>query len=325
MEYRTNTGNPVRAIDGLTFAVVRNSITGILGVNGAGKTSTIRVLTGLRSPTSGNVSIEGHDVVSNPKRVKAMTGVSFGGAHGLYGRLSAAENCELFALLNGSSQRNAKMSVERVLKAVDLTEESDRPFEQLSTGMKQRVHIARALVNDPTIVYLDEPTAGLDPISSTTVRSLIPKMREEGRTVVLTTHLLFEADNLCDHIIILDKGKIVDQGSPFTLKERYSQGIVLEFHTLACNVNSIMSLSEKLYSQFSGNVTSVDMELLDSNVRLVIKLKSTITDDREADYCANAIEEYLSDYSNKWWRIIRPMTLEEAFVAAINISRKVKK
>lgn len=322
VEYNSSTDAPIRAVNGATFTVDRQTITGILGVNGAGKTSTIRVLTGLRRPNAGNVHVEGHDIISEPKVVKQFSGVSFGGSLGLYGRLSAFENCELFALLAGSNRRVARKSADRVLRAVELSEYRDRPVEQLSAGMKQRVHIARALVNEPSIVYLDEPTAGLDPFSARTVRSLIPKIREEGKTVVLTTHLLHEADALCDQVIIMDQGKIIDEGPPASLKERYTGGVVLELYAPTIELDVSMGLADEVLTRFSQLVAIVEGEVVATGLKLVVRLRPSIIGNDEVEAAAVPIERFLTTVAPHWRRVIRPSTLEEAFLTAITTSRE---
>ena len=322
VEYDSSSDTPIKAVDGITFAVGSQTITGILGVNGAGKTSTIRVLTGLRRPHSGKVLIEGHDIVSDPKAVKRFTGVSFGGSLGLYGRLSAFENCELFALLAGSNRGVARKAAERVLQAVELSEYMDRAVEQLSAGMKQRVHLARALVNEPTIVYLDEPTAGLDPFSAGTVRSLIPKIREEGKTVVLTTHLLHEADLLCDQVIIMDQGRIIDQGPPASLKERYTRGVVLELYAPEVDLAVSLSLADNVRNLFPQLVAIVEGEVVASGVNLTVRLRPSIIGHDEIEAAVEPIEQYLATKGPHWRRTVRPSTLEEAFLTAITTARE---
>lgn len=325
VDYTAISANSIRAVDCISFAVKRHSVTGILGVNGAGKTTTIRVLTGLRRPTSGSITVEGYNMDTDVKEIKRLTGVSFGGTQGLYGRLSPYENCELFALLSGSSQRQARVDADQALGIVEMGEEKHRPVEQLSVGMKQRVHIARALVNRPSVVYLDEPTAGLDPFSARNIRSFIPRLREEGKTVVLTTHLLFEADDLCDQIIILDRGAIVDEGNPESLKTRYSQGVILELYTPSIDLDATIGLSDALTEEFSNYVIFTESEMLDLGIKLAVRLRPSINSDDEVSYCCDQISDYLVQFGNDWQLFVRRSTLEEAFVAAINNSRETQR
>jgi ABC-2 type transport system ATP-binding protein len=205
--------NGLRALDSLSFAVETGEIFGFLGPNGAGKTTTIRVLTGQLRPTSGVAQVAGCDVVEERHRLKPRIGVVFE-CQNLYERLSARDNLVFFARLYGVS----KERVDRVLDQVGLTGRARDRIKEYSNGMRQRLLIARALLHEPEILFLDEPTRGLDPNLARDLRSIIAGLAQQGVTVFLTTHYMEEADQLCDRVAIVDQGRIVALDTPARLK-----------------------------------------------------------------------------------------------------------
>lgn len=209
---------PVKAVDDISFAVDPGEIFGLLGHNGAGKTTTIRMLTGRTRPTSGVARIAGLDVARELNRVKPLINLVFEDAN-LYERLSGADNLSVFARLYGVPRSR----VDSLLELVGLTEARGRKVKTYSTGMKQRLLIARALINEPKVLFLDEPTRGLDPTSARDLRALIRSLSDEGTTVFLTTHYMNEADELCDRVAFLKAGQIVALDTPTELKLRYGQ------------------------------------------------------------------------------------------------------
>ncbi|HLG10354.1 MAG TPA: ATP-binding cassette domain-containing protein, partial [Dehalococcoidia bacterium] len=216
------------ALKGLNLRVARGSVFGLLGPNGAGKTTTVRILSTLLTPTAGHASVMGYDVVKDTSQVRRRIGFVLGGDRGLYGRLTGKENLEYFAALNHVEPRLASRRADELLQAVGLFERRDSLVEQYSRGMKQRLHIARGLLTDPEVVFMDEPTIGLDPQVAQEVRSIIPQLASQGKTVLLTTHYMFEADVLCEQLALIDHGEIVASGSPTEIKRRVSQIRVLE-------------------------------------------------------------------------------------------------
>ena len=208
----------VRAVDNVSFDVAEGEILGLLGHNGAGKTTTIRVLTGRARPTRGHARIAGHDVVRERELVKPLINLVFE-EQNLYERQSGRENLELFARLYGAPSAR----VPELLERVGLTAAASRKVKTYSTGMKQRLLVARALVNDPRVLFLDEPTRGLDPSSARDVRGIIREHAREGATVFLTTHYMEEADELCDRVAFLAAGAIVALDTPRELKLRYGE------------------------------------------------------------------------------------------------------
>jgi ABC-2 type transport system ATP-binding protein len=208
----------LRAVDEVSFSVAEGEILGLLGHNGAGKTTTIRMLTGRARPTSGRALIAGLDVVHERERVKPLINLVFE-EQNLYERQSGRENLELFGKLYGAPPAR----VPELLERVGLTDAASRRVRTYSSGMKQRLLIARALVNDPRVLFLDEPTKGLDPSSAREVRGIIREHARAGATVFLTTHYMEEADELCERVAFLAAGKIVALDTPRELKLRYGE------------------------------------------------------------------------------------------------------
>jgi ABC-2 type transport system ATP-binding protein len=208
----------VKAVDDITFQVQRGEIFGLLGPNGAGKTTTIRMLTGQITPNSGSARVAGCDVVSDHERLKGLIGVVFEDQN-LYERLSARENLRFSCWLYGLTESR----IDELLDLVHLIDKADKSVRTFSTGMKQRLMVARSLLHKPPVLFLDEPTRGLDPISARDVREIITNLSREGTTILLTTHLLEEADQLCQHLAFIVGGKLVATGTPFELKLAHGQ------------------------------------------------------------------------------------------------------
>ncbi len=221
------------AVDGITFDVRKGEIFGVLGPNGAGKTTTIRMMCGLLMPTSGDVKVLDMDV-SDPKfskRLKQKINMVSGGERGLYYRLSGRQNLHYFADLYGIPKGEQKAIVSEVLDLVKMTDAADKKVEEYSRGMKQRIHIARALLNRPEIIFLDEPTIGLDPEISLQIRKIIKELSEKGTTIILTTHYMTEAEELCDRMILLKKGKIVGYGTVNELRDKVADDTMIRIVT----------------------------------------------------------------------------------------------
>ena len=207
-------GKPVVA--GVTFEVRAGEIYGLIGPNGAGKTTTFRILAGLVRPSGGTARICGVDIAVDPG-AKGKLGFSTGSA-GLYGRLTAREQLEYFGALQEMNPKTMEPRILEVADALDLTRLLDRRCEKLSTGEKQRVSIARAVIHDPPVLILDEPTAGLDVLASRFLRDYIVRARGQGKAILFSTHYLAEAELLCDRIGLLHAGKILREGPPAALK-----------------------------------------------------------------------------------------------------------
>jgi len=208
----------VHAVNGISFTVAEGEIFGLLGHNGAGKTTTIRMLTGRTLPTSGKVCVAGFDVVEHLDRVKPLINLVFEEPN-LYERLTGRENLRFFAELYAVDAKRP----DELLALVDLLDAADRKVKTYSSGMRQRLLVARALINDPRALFLDEPTRGLDPTSARELRDLVAGLSDKGTTVFLTTHYMEEADELCDRVAFLSHGEIVALDAPRELKLRYGQ------------------------------------------------------------------------------------------------------
>jgi sodium transport system ATP-binding protein len=212
------------AVKGVSFQCYAGEVYGLLGPNGAGKTTTIRMLTTILRPTSGTARIAGHDVVREPEEVRRVIGVLPENA-GIYGRLTAREAVRYAGRLYGVHPEVLEGRVEAILEALELTTHMDRLTDTFSKGMKQKVNIARALVHDPPVVFLDEPTSGLDVISARSVREFVARFKQDGRCVIMSTHVMEEAERLCDRVAIIAGGKIQAEGSLEDLKARSGLGL----------------------------------------------------------------------------------------------------
>jgi ABC-2 type transport system ATP-binding protein len=232
--YRTHTGvvrrraKEIEAVRGVSFEIAKGELFGLLGPNGAGKTTTIKMLITLLIPTAGTARVLGLDVVKDAREVRKRIGYVFGGERGVYERLSGYDNLRYFAELYGVPGREQKRRIEELLELVGLKGREHERAEGYSRGMKQRLHIARGLLHDPEVVFLDEPTIGLDPVGARGLRATIGSLIGAGKTILLTTHYMFEADALCDRIAVIAKGKIVAEGTPAQLKSRVATGSVTE-------------------------------------------------------------------------------------------------
>lgn len=217
--------NSLNAVDGVNFEVDQGEIFGYLGPNGAGKTTTIRMLTGQLRPTSGSASVMGYDVVRQRQELKPQIGVVFE-SQNLYERLSGRENLNFYARL----YRVDKSRVDEVLAQVGLANRSNDKVSTYSNGMKQRLLIGRALLHEPSVLFLDEPTRGLDPNIARDIRQIVAQLAQAGMTIFLTTHYMEEADQLSDRVAIIDQGRIVALDEPAQLKAEFSEndGTTLE-------------------------------------------------------------------------------------------------
>ncbi|GGT43322.1 ABC transporter ATP-binding protein [Streptomyces chromofuscus] len=215
------------AVDRLSLQIAPGEMFGLLGPNGAGKTSTVKMLMTVLLPTSGHARIMGDDVVARAQQVRRRTGVILGGDAGLYARLSAKDNLHLFADFYGIPYRRQKRRIPELLDMVGLLGNERKRVESFSRGMKQRLHIARGLLHDPDVVILDEPSNGIDPVGARELRELVRSQVREGRTVLMTTHYMFEADELCDRVAVMRNGRKIAEGTPESLKKQTDGQVVI--------------------------------------------------------------------------------------------------
>jgi ABC-2 type transport system ATP-binding protein len=246
--YETTTGvirrkkKEIVALDGIDLTVEAGELFGLLGPNGAGKTTLTKILATILLPTSGIVRVLGMDAVVQEKELRHRLGILFGGERGLYWRLTGRQNIQYFADLYRVPPAQVKSRLPEVLELVGLSDRADERVEGYSRGMKQRLHVARCLIHDPEIVLLDEPTLGLDPVAAREIRSIIRGLKDQGKTVFLTSHYMFEIDALCGRVAVLNKGKILMVDTPSALKGLVADLEVVEIECLGAPADVLENL-----------------------------------------------------------------------------------
>ncbi len=218
--FRDKKRGTVCAVDDVSFSCRPGEIYGLLGANGAGKTTTLRMLATILAPTEGTATVAGYDVVKDPQLVRSHVGF-LSAATALYGRLTAQEMVEYFGRLYGLDETTLHRRIDQLFARLEMNDFRDRRCDKLSTGMKQKVSIARTLVHDPSVMIFDEPTVGLDVMAARAISGFIRECRDNGKTVVFSTHVMSEVEKLCDHIGIIDGGKLLAEGTLPELRERY--------------------------------------------------------------------------------------------------------
>jgi ABC-2 type transport system ATP-binding protein len=301
------------AVKGVSFTVEEGEIFGLLGPNGAGKSTLIRMLTTLLPPTSGTALVNGFDVVTNPDGVRTSIGVI---PQALTSdlELSVAENLIIFAKLYGVPRAKRNALIGELLEAVELTQWRDAPVKNLSGGMRRRVEIARGLVHEPRIFFLDEPTTGLDPVSRVAVWEMLQKIKSQrDLTVLLTTHYMDEADKLCDRIAIVDHGELKALDSPLKLKTSIPGKNVLEAAFSAVPAGWAERLrqlphadhvtnDDRIFRISSENGPATTLALMELAAREQVdvqslSIQSTTLDDVFVHYTGRALRDALQDAS----------------------------
>ena len=247
----------------------------MLGPNGAGKSTTIRMLCTLLEPTSGTARVNGYDILKQPNQVRQSLGTVLSGERSIYWKLTGRENLEYFAALYHIPPGIARRRIDELLKRMELSDRANDLVEKYSSGMKQRIAISKALLAQPPIILLDEPTLGLDPQAARQVRELVMQLKAEGHTILLTTHYMEEADQLSDRIGIIDQGKIIALDTPSALKEQIHQKEVVHlevagWHAELGDLLQKLPNVENLVTHYMGTDSVWEVSLHTDNSRLIL-------------------------------------------------------
>ena len=297
------TSKEIVAVDDVSFGIQEGELFGLLGPNGAGKTTATKMLTTLLIPTGGFATVKGFDVVKQAEEVRKRIGFIFGGERGLYWRLSGIDNLRYFASLYGIDPDVSKKRIAYLLELVGLNGRGEENVGGYSRGMKQRLHVARTLLHNPDILFLDEPTLGLDPVGAREFRQVILDLQSEKKTILLTTHYMFEADALCDRIAIIDHGRIIASDTPGGLKSHVRDLNVVEVETFGVPDSMI----EKLRALPFADALSVE----DQGQKQMLLIQTSRG--------AEAVPDVMSALEGlKVGRVIvREPTLEDAYVRLV--------
>ena len=264
---------PVQALHGVNLRVEPGQFFGLFGPNGAGKTTLIRILTTLILPTSGGAQVLGFDVVRQSARVRSVVGLVFSNENSFYGRLTGRQNLEFFAALQNLGRGEARRRAAELFELFDLTAAADAPFQTYSTGMRQKLNVARALLHNPPVLFLDEPTKGMDVLAAETLRSLLRNelVERQRKTVVLTTHDLEEMEAMCDQVGILEAGQLRVVGAPADLVREASASVVYRLELvgaangLADHLAALPVVKAVVVASQTRHATVLDVTFADSH------------------------------------------------------------
>lgn len=270
----------IQALKNISLDVQKGEIFGLLGPNGAGKTTTIKILTTLLMPDSGNVTMFGKDIITQYPYIRERINCLFGGERSLYWRISAEDNLKYFADLYKIPYRVQKKRIPELLEKVDLTEWAHVKVENFSKGMKQRLQIARCLINNPEILFLDEPTIGLDPVGAKDLRQLITNLKSEKKTIILTTHYMHEAEELCSRAAFINKGSIIALDTIDNLKRKVQDSTKIK---IKCKRLNPMTLETLQSLEFVEKIVSKEC---DAHYELEIMIKNQIDGETLLPYLA---------------------------------------
>jgi len=261
------------AVNNVTFTISSSELFGLLGPNGAGKTTLIKMLCTLLWPTDGTAQVNGYDIRKAPRQVRASTGTVLDVDMGWYGRLSCRQNLAFYLQISGFPPSHVRRRVDEVLRTVGLGEREDERYQKLSSGMRRKLDVARALLPDPPVLLLDEPTVGMDPHSGRNLRKFIKNelCREQGRTILLTTHNMFEAEQICDRVAIMHKGRIIAIDTPDRVKNLVKSDttiIVVTGNATSRLVDSIADLEDVI------SMTSRPISSFPNSLRIEARVKN---------------------------------------------------
>jgi len=302
------TKTPVVAVKDVSFEVDHGELFGLVGPNGTGKTTTIKMLTTMLIPTSGTASILGYNIQKDANEIRKRIGIVLGGERGLYTRVSAVDNLRYFADLYGVPAKLRDKRVEELLQFMGLWDRARDRVETYSKGMKQRLHLARGLINDPQVIFMDEPTIGLDPEIAKETRKMIQELVEKGKTILLTTHYMFEADELCRRVAIIRNGEIVALDTPSGLKKYVMDTSIVEVEGFG--------ITEKEVCQFreASEVLAISAELGED--KQILKIQTA-----RGSEIISQVQEILKN-SRIYDMKIKEPTLEDAYLRLVEGSRR---
>ncbi len=273
--YKGRDKNPdIVALESLSIAIEEGEVFGLLGPNGAGKTTLVKVLSTVLLPSGGSATVLGFDVEREKAAVRPLIGIVFGGDRGLYWRLTGKENLEYWAALYKVPSSVAKQRVPELLERFGLGDRANSTVETYSRGMKQRLHLARGLIGDARVLFLDEPTTGMDPIAAHDFRKQIHALREEGRTILLTTHDMAEAESVCDRVALIDHGRLIAMETPRTLSRVLAQHERIDFEATEAlaeqvrDLTGVASVSSLVDGSYRAEVT--DEAALKTALKLLV-------------------------------------------------------
>lgn len=308
--YRTSTGyfkktyKDTRAVFGVNLEIYRGELFGLVGPNGAGKTTITKMLSTLLLPTAGTASILGLDLIQQTKQIRPRIGFIFGGSRGVYARLSALDNLRYFSELYGIPPEVSSKRIPYLIELVGLQGREQERVETYSTGMAQRLQIARMLLHDPELLFLDEPTVGLDPVVAREFRALIKELTGLGKTILLTSHYMLEIDELCERVAVINQGEIIMLDSPDALKHRVQQDDVIDLYFADAHYPLAVGVITDLCGRYVTNQTRQNqhqvLSIYNANPQDVFTLIAPLLESR----CIQNLQ-------------IRQPTLEDAYVEFI--------
>jgi ABC-2 type transport system ATP-binding protein len=302
------TKTQVTAVKNVSFEVDYGELFGLVGPNGAGKTTTIKMLTTMLIPSSGNATVLGYDIQKDITKIRERIGIVLGGERGLYTRVSAVDNLRYFADLYGVATNVRDKRIKELLQLMGLWDRARDRVETYSKGMKQRLHLARGLINDPQLIFLDEPTIGLDPEIAKETRNMIRELVDKGKTILLTTHYMFEADELCKRVAVIRGGEIVALDTPSGLKKYVMATSVVEVEGFGITENEVAKFKNV------PEVLAVSADL--SENKQVLKIQTA-----KGSEIISEVQEILKN-SRIYDIKIKEPTLEDAYLRLVEGSAK---